>query len=152
MMKLKSLLYTVAKNKQRKQKQTELVHEIAKCVTFYKKLYTPNEDTHNQITTEFFPSDHDTTLQEDEKETCKGLITEKECLEALKTMKEGKTPGSDGLPAEFYKIFWTDISTTLVNVLKYAYETGQLSLTQRRGIIKLIKLTAKLQPNLSRIE
>ena len=45
------------------------------------------------------------------------LRTEKECLEALKTMESEKTPGTDGFPAEFYKVFWNDISSTLINAL-----------------------------------
>ena len=35
-----------------------------------------------------------------------GALTEKECLEALKDMGTEKTPGTNGLPAEFYKVFW----------------------------------------------
>ena len=41
---------------------------------------------------------------------CEGALTEKECLEALKDMGTEKTPGTDSLPAEFYKVFWKDIS------------------------------------------
>ena len=32
-----------------------------------------------------------------EKESCDGLLTEEECKIALKTMKNQKSPGSDGL-------------------------------------------------------
>ena len=53
-------------------------------------------------------------------------------------MEQGKTPGSDGLPAEFYRVLWTNISNLLINALNYAHETSQLSITQRRGVIKLI--------------
>ena len=53
-------------------------------------------------------------------------------------MEAEKTPGTDGLPAEFYKVFWKDISVTLIDALNYAYEKGQLPVTQRRGIIKLL--------------
>ena len=53
-------------------------------------------------------------------------------------MECNKTPGSDGLPAEFYKVFWNDISDLFLNSINYAYRCGQLSVTQRRGIIKLI--------------
>lgn len=53
-------------------------------------------------------------------------------------MECNKTPGSDGLPAEFYKVFWNDISDLFLNSINYAYRIGQLSVTQRRGIIKLI--------------
>ena len=53
-------------------------------------------------------------------------------------MEAGKSLGTDGLPAEFYKFFWNDISDMLVKALNYGYEMGQLSVTQRRGIIKLL--------------
>ena len=53
-------------------------------------------------------------------------------------MECNKTPGSDGLPAEFYKVFWNDISDLFLNSINYAYRSSQLSVTQRRGIIKLI--------------
>ena len=53
-------------------------------------------------------------------------------------MSLNKTPGSDGLPVEFYKVFWSDISDVLLNALNYAYYKGQLSVKQKRGVIKLI--------------
>ena len=53
-------------------------------------------------------------------------------------MDSNKTPGTDGLPTEFYKFFWKDISTLLVSALNYAFESGCLSITQKRGVIKLI--------------
>ena len=53
-------------------------------------------------------------------------------------MDSNKMPGTDGLPAEFYKIFWKDISTLLVSALNYAFESGCLSITQRRGVIKRV--------------
>ena len=62
-------------------------------------------------------------------------------------MECNKTPGSDGLPAEFYKVFWNDISDLFLNSINYAYRSGQLSVTQRRGIIKLIP-KKDAEPNL----
>ena len=53
-------------------------------------------------------------------------------------METGKTPGSDGLPVEFYKVFWKDISKPLIRALNLSHDTGCLSIIQRRGIIKLI--------------
>ena len=53
-------------------------------------------------------------------------------------MESDKSPGTDGLPAEFYKIFWDDMSSVLIDALNYSYNVGQLSITQRRGIIILI--------------
>ena len=65
-------------------------------------------------------------------------MTKTECLKALKEMDSNKTLGSDGLPAEFYKMFWNDIADFLLGSINYAYQTGQLSVSQKRGIIKLI--------------
>ena len=65
-------------------------------------------------------------------------MTRAECLKALKEMDSNKTPGSDGLPAEFYKIFWNDIADFLLGSINYAYKTGLLSVSQKRGIVKLI--------------
>ena len=50
-------------------------------------------------------------------------------------MPHGKTPGSDGLPMEFYKVFWQSLGADLVRVLNAAFEAGQLSTSQRRGLI-----------------
>ena len=60
------------------------------------------------------------------------------CLESIKSMEGNKTTGTDGLPVEFYKVFWKGVDQLLVNSLNYAYASGKLSVTQRRGVIKLI--------------
>jgi hypothetical protein len=48
-------------------------------------------------------------LYENEKESCEGMISEEECAKAIKSMQNGKSLGTDGLPVEFYKIFWKNI-------------------------------------------
>ena len=53
-------------------------------------------------------------------------------------MKSNKSPGSDGIPAEFYQTFWPDLQTVLIESLNSAYETGELSPTQKRSILSLI--------------
>ncbi len=65
-------------------------------------------------------------LGTDERACCEGLLT----LEA-----RGKTVGSDGFPMEFYPRFWQSLCADLVRVLNVAYEAGQLSTSQLRGLI-----------------
>ena len=102
-------------------------------------LYAANVHAHPLIDpSDFFRHKNDTILNEEEQKTCEGSLTEKECLAALKTMETGKTPGSDGLSVEFYKVFWQDTSKPLIRALNFSYDIGCLSITQRRGIIKLI--------------
>ena len=49
-------------------------------------------------------------LNEMDKKKCEGLLTEKECLEAVKSMESGKSPGTDGLSSEIFKVFWKGVS------------------------------------------
>ena len=53
-------------------------------------------------------------------------------------MAPNKSPGTDGLPAEFYQVFWKDIEQFLLNALNCTYTNGCLSITQRRGMITLV--------------
>ena len=85
----------------------------------------------------FFSQEHP-TLNEIDKQKCEGLMIEKECFKALKSMESDKLPGMDGLPAEFYKVFWGDVSPFLVSCLNKSYQKGKLAIMQRRGIISLI--------------
>ena len=72
---------------------------------FYEELYTSRETQ--------FRADHSTTffnhdnirakLTPEEKDSCEGNISAKECLDALKAMGDGKSPGMDGFTVEFYK-------------------------------------------------
>lgn len=112
---------------------------LNKCENFYKRLYSSNKCSQNELTnTVFFGSQTEKKLNLTEQKGCEGLLNKAECLKALKDMECNKTPGSDCLPAEFYKVFWNDISDLFLNSINYAYRIGQLSVTQRRAIIKLI--------------
>jgi len=82
----------------------------------------------------FFGQEHP-SLNDIDKQKCEGLLSEKECLEALKTMEPSKSPRMDGLPAEFYKVYWKDVSPFLILCLNKSHQKGGLALTQRRGII-----------------
>ena len=77
-------------------------------------------------------------LNETDKARCENAITERELLISIKAMKNGKSPGCDGLTSEFYKFFWTNIKTSLLNSINYGLETGRLSTEQRRGISSLL--------------
>ena len=54
------------------------------------------------------------------------------------TFSAGKSPGEDGFTVEFYSMFFYLIGYDLVESLNAAYENGQLSISQRKGVITLI--------------
>ena len=64
-----------------------------------------------------------------------GKIESYELSKTLKNMKNNKTPGIDGLPAEFYKFFWLKLKNIISDALNYSYETGKLSCTLRQSLI-----------------
>ena len=69
---------------------------------------------------------------------CEGPLTVGEVRDALEGMARGKSPGSDGLPAEFYLKCWEIVGRDLVEVLNEAFVAGQLSLSQRTGQVVLL--------------
>ena len=68
---------------------------------------------------------------------CEGHLTVDEVLSALRGMARRKAPGLDGLPMEFYLKFWPVLGADLVSVLNSCFDSGSLSLSQRRGVISL---------------
>ena len=67
------------------------------------------------------------------------MLTYTECYKALEKFENNKSPGNDGLTAEFYKAFWPILGTLLVDSLNAAYLNGKLSNSQRQAIIRLIE-------------
>ncbi len=65
-------------------------------------------------------------------------ISENELLRALKTLKNGSSPGIDGIPGEVYKFFWLDIKDLLLNCYIFSLREGVLCTSQRQGLICLL--------------
>ena len=136
---------TITKIKVGEDSYTEYQFEILEeQKNFYESLYrSSNINSKNFGTSPFFNPENVTTLTEEEMKSCEGLINEVECTNALTDFNSNKTPGSDGLPAEFYRFFWPDICHDLIASYNYAFQHGTLSISQRRGIISLIPKKGK---------
>ena len=65
-------------------------------------------------------------------------MTKDELLNALKGFQPNKTPGYDGFTKEFYETFFELPWRNLLDSFNEAFQTGKLSISQRRGIISLI--------------
>lgn len=117
--------------------QFDILEEQSK---FYKSLYNSQQsDNPDQTETGvFFNPSNITTLSDHQQASCEGLITEIEAFKALKEFAGAKTPGTDGLTTEFLKYFWPELKALIVGSFKYAFASGSLSISQRRGIISLI--------------
>ena len=69
-------------------------------VDFYKNLFS--KDLHVQ---ESLIGDLEFTLSDSERVSCEGDLTKDKLFVALGSLHTGKSPGSDGLPTEFYEAF-----------------------------------------------
>ena len=95
---------------------------LSECESSYNDLYTSKLENYPNLN--FFQQANETFLGPDEQKVCDGLLTKTECTEAFKkSTNSDRTPGTDGLPAEFYKFFWNDISTRLLSALNFVYES-----------------------------
>ena len=75
------------------------------------------------------------TLNKNESSLLEGLITWEEATNALKNMKNGKSPGTDGLTVDFFKFFWSKIGGFVIRSLNEGFIKKQMSITQKEGII-----------------
>ena len=118
---------------------------------FYIKLYSSqNPRVNDPRFNLLFTGDMIKTLDDcEQKESCEGLLTVEECKEALKNFSKNKSPGTDGLTAEFYRFFWDLLSDTMVNSFNYGFQKGKLAVSQRQSIIRLIP---KKDKDLSRLK
>ena len=112
--------------------QTEILSETE---SYYKKLYSKRDTQNSRLN--FFDDSID-ELNEIDKQTCEGLLTENECAKALKDMKNSKSPGSDELQSNFTKCFGQFWKTHYVNSINYSFETGSLTELQKQSIITLL--------------
>ena len=87
---------------------------------FYQRLYQRENTSPFDLINTSGPK-----LSEDNKELLDREIALTEYITAVKTMKNGKTPGNDGIPIEFYKIFWADISDPLIQAIEEGFEQNR---------------------------
>ena len=78
-----------------------------------------------------------TKLSEEDRLSCEGLITIEECVKALDTFEKGKTSRYDGIPAEFYKTFWSSVGELMTDTYNCSFDSGEMSSSQKQAIITL---------------
>lgn len=114
------------------------IHAIQK--DYFSNLYKKkiNEDDMSDKVERFVQECNVPSLADEQKLSCEGTLTEGELLNALKQMKNGSAPGSDGINIEFIKMFWTRLSKFILKSFSEAFDSGCLSHSQCKAIIVLI--------------
>ena len=105
---------------------------------FYQELYDVEEDVNFTLTNTYGLY----VPQEIVKNQDLQLSIE-DLQEAIKGMNNDKTPGVDGIPVDFYKVFWKDIKECFYQMVMDSHESGSLHNTARQGILNLIPKAQK---------
>ena len=105
---------------------------------FYSKLYTSDP------TVEFdYVNDSEIKITENEKEEIDKEITMAELEQAVKQLRRQCTPGTTGLPVEFYIVFWSQIREIVFEVIQVGLQEGRLHESALRAVISLIPKPGK---------
>ena len=107
--------------------------------SFYSNLYSRKSVKTEQECLQYLASINTPKLSESERKEGEGRLTLQKCWEALQSMKNGKSPGNDGLTKEFYVCFFEEVAPPLLKSLNYAFMVGELSTSQKQAVITLIE-------------
>ena len=139
--------FNLEKMRQQKKEVTELKSHSGELLSDSKDIRKETNDFYQDLFSEeevdleaqdWLLDQRSMSLDEQEQASCEGLLTVEECREALNGMDTRKSPGIDGLTAEFYIAFWAVLGSDLVEVLSYGFQHSQFSVSQRRGLFSLI--------------
>ena len=130
----RNLIYALKDNQDNIKLGTQNVLNIAH--EFYKDLFTSqpmDEQAQNEILSKL-----DKQVPEPLKIKFEQEITIEELTDSVRKMANGKSPGSDGFPAEFWKFFWKDIENEFKSLVDWIYTTGKLTNSMSGAIIRLL--------------
>ena len=109
-------------------------------VEFYKDLYKSEEHTKTSSIEEFLEEHTETSpkLTNDEKCKLEGHLTLQEISAYLEKTRNNVTPGSTGFTGDFYKFYFNTIKHLLLGYINYSFDTNNMSVSNKLGIITLI--------------
>ena len=136
----------IKKNRYRlmKEDSTEITDPkqiLEEQTSFYEKLYS-NQDIHLTGAKDHLEELKSPKLSEFERDKLNREIELQEIITTIKQMENGKVPGTDGLPIEWYKMFFSKFSKLFHDVIKDISQEGY-TLDQGRGIISLMEKPGK---------
>ena len=109
----------------------------------FEKVFKEQDDSSLLENTTYLNNTTCPMLTAAESEYMNRDITIEELGETLRKLSNNKSPGSDGFPYEFFKIFWAEIKYFLYRSLLHGLVKGELSVTQREGLITLVPKPSK---------
>ena len=143
-----SIFHTIAEHKRRKSFQIKQLKDGQKTATTTKEIlqlarafYSRKFNKNFNIVpfTDYSPLVDKQTMTDDESTNINEEITFEEVEAAVMKAAKKKSPGSDGIPSDFYQLYWDIIGKDLYEVLKMEINNKRLTKSQLEGVIVLIK-------------
>ena len=100
---------------------------------FYEKLYTSNPYIQFQM-----EADPPRKISDARKNELDSVLTLEELGVALATTARNKTPGPDGITADFYKVFYIKLKHILLAAFNDSFRVKRIFQSGREGIISLL--------------
>lgn len=104
---------------------------------FYRSLYTSENDSHPKFDS-FFKNLDMPSISVKFRNVLDNPITAEELSTAIKTLQNGKSPGPDGFPSEFFKKFSPQLIPHMLNMYNESFGSGTLPQTLREAFISII--------------
>lgn len=101
-------------------------HILEEFTDFYRNLYSSSNPSSQAISSYLNSTNFSVQLSSAHKDFLDSPITSTEVLGAIRSLKPGKAPGRDGLPAEFYKRFGDLLMEPLLDLGTDLYSNGAM--------------------------
>ena len=110
--------------------QNELMEEQR---NYYEKLYAKDEGVHFNL-----ENHHGVKVPISIQVNQDDQLTVENLGKAVSKMNNNKTPGQDGIPVDFYKVFWHKLKQPFFQMVLECFQQKKLHTTARQGILNLI--------------
>ena len=130
-----SELYTDKQNSIYSSDPNEILNSAKK---FYENLYSKENVSRDAIDELLNKIPIKKQISREHFDLCEAEISLDEIYKAIDSQKNNKSPGNDGLTAEFYKHFSKDLAPILLEVYDSWKQLGIIGISSRTGIISVI--------------
>lgn len=111
---------------------------MKKIFDFYENLYAEHEDEISETEMNRLLENNLKKLPDAVAASLERPLTLDDLKQAVKTMKNNKAPGEDGIPMEYYKEFGDEVLPMLLEAALEGYSETKMSEMQRNAIITLL--------------
>ena len=112
---------------------------------FYSDLYKRQAFKIEEECFNYLESINMPQLNEFDRNRCEGIITKRECWDALSSMNNNKSLRNDGLFIEFYVRCFEKLADSLIQALNQSFVDGEMSISQKQAVITLIEKKVKIK-------